>query len=54
MKEIHTIPVPRGYTPEQAFDEMETFGCLVDYRWWRPRFRWPFVRWANIEIDRDD
>lgn len=48
---VHVIPVPHGYTPEDAFDEIETFGQLAEYRWWRWRF-WPgFRSWAVIEVD---
>lgn len=32
--------------PEDAWVEIETMGRFVEYRWWRLRFRWPFVRWA--------
>lgn len=37
--------------PEEAWAEISTLGRLVEYRWWRPRFHWPFVKWATIEID---
>jgi hypothetical protein len=49
--EVVVFPVPRGYTPEQAWAEISVYGQLVDYRWWRPRYHWPFVRWA---IHTDD
>jgi hypothetical protein len=52
--DVHVVPVPRGYTADQAYDEIEAMGCLVEYRWWRLRFRWPFVRWAVVEIERPD
>lgn len=48
------IPVPRGMTPEDAFAEIVTLGELVEYRWWRPRFRWPLLRWAVIEVDEPE
>lgn len=28
MKTVHVIPVPDGYTPEQAWAEIEVFGHL--------------------------
>lgn len=52
MLVVHVIPVPHGYTPEESWDEISTFGELVDYRWWRWRFRWPFVKWAVFEEQR--
>jgi hypothetical protein len=51
VRQVHVIPVPRGMTPEEAFAEIETFGELVEYRWWRLRFRWPWRRWAVVEVD---
>lgn len=48
---VHTFPVPAGMTPEEAFAEIEHMGRLVEYRWWKPRFHWPFVKWAVIEVD---
>lgn len=48
---LHVIPVPGGMTPEDAHEEIMTMGRLVEYRWWRPRFRWPFRRWAVMEVD---
>ena len=50
---IHVMPVPKGMTTEQAFEEIRVFGRFVDYRWWRLRFRWPFVTWAVVEEDDD-
>ena len=52
MKEIHVYPVPGGMTAEDAFDELEIYGEFVEYRWWRPRFRWPWRRWAVMEVER--
>jgi hypothetical protein len=49
MCEVHVYPVPRGYTPEQAWEEINVFGQLVDYRWWKPRFWCP--RWAVMEVE---
>lgn len=49
--EVHVIPVWPGMTPEQSFDEIETFGRIVEYRWW-----WRFTRrvqWATIHVDAD-
>jgi hypothetical protein len=46
---VHVIPVPRGYTPEQAWDEIDTLGALVEARWWKPRFWFP--RWAVVVVD---
>lgn len=51
---IHTIPVPRGYTPEEAWVEISTMGRLVEYRWWKFWFRWPFVRWAIVVERREE
>lgn len=48
--QIHVIPVPYGYTPDQAYDEIRVFGRLLDYRWWRWRFQWPFRQWAVVEV----
>ena len=46
---LSVYPVPRGMTDEQAWEELEAVGEFVEYRWWRLRFRWPFVRWAVRE-----
>jgi hypothetical protein len=54
MKSYHVVPVPRGYTAEQVYLETKVFGRLVDYRWWRPRFHWPFLKWATIEVEEPD
>lgn len=51
MKSVHVTPVPHGMTADEAFAEIDTMGRLVEYRWWRLRFRWPFVKWAVIEVD---
>lgn len=48
---VHVFPVPGGMTPEQAFDEIETLGELIEYRWWKPRFHWPFRCWAVMEVE---
>ena len=45
---ITVFPVPRGMTTEEAHEEIKTMGRLVEYRPWRLRFRWPFVRWAVV------
>lgn len=54
MKVFHVFPVPKGMDVEEAFAEIEVFGELVEYRWWRLRFHWPFVRWAYREVEEDD
>ena len=47
---VYTVyPVPRGMTDEEAFAEIDLMGELVEYRWWRPRFHWPFVQWCVME-----
>jgi len=48
---IHVFPVPWGMTAEEAWAELLVMGRFLEYRWWRLRFRWPFVRWAVIEED---
>jgi hypothetical protein len=53
MTTLHVIPVPRGMTPEEAHAEIRAFGELVEYRWWRLRFRWPLVKWAVVEEEDD-
>lgn len=47
------IPVPHGMTPEQAFEEIQLMGGLVEYRWWRLRFRWPFRKWAVFITEQE-
>ncbi len=54
MLVLHVYPVPRGMTADQAWDEIELLGELVEYRWWRLRFRWPFVRWAWRQTEEDE
>lgn len=51
MRQVHVIPVPGGMEADEAWAEIETFGHLVEYRWWKPRFRWPWRRWAVVEVD---
>lgn len=46
---IHVIPVPRGMSVDEAFDEIQTMGRFVEYRWWRFRFHWPFRQWAAVQ-----
>ena len=48
---LHVFPVPRGITDEEAFAECELMGGFVEYRWWRLRFRWPFVKWCVWEVE---
>lgn len=54
VREVHVIPVPHGYDPEDAWMEILIYGRLIDYRWWRWRFRWPFVKWAVFEDEPPD
>lgn len=49
--EVHTIPVPIGYTVEMAWEEIVAMDQLVEYRWWKPRY-W-FCRWANVAVWED-
>lgn len=51
MKHVHVIPVPGGMTADEAWAEIATLGRLVEYRWWKPRFRWPWRKWAVVEVD---
>jgi len=51
---IHVFPVPRGMTPEEAWAELSVFQSFPEYRWWRLRFRWPFLRWAWLRVDEED
>lgn len=34
MTKAHVIPVPEGMTPEDAWQEIQTMGELVGFRWW--------------------
>lgn len=45
---IHVIPVPRGYTAEDAWWEIQTFGKLRR-RWWQV-----FLRPTWVVIEEDD
>lgn len=54
MHVAEVIPVPAGMTPEEAFEEMEALGRFLEYRWWKPRFHWPLLKWAVIEYEEDD
>lgn len=45
---IVVYPVPRGYTPEQAWAELGIFGKFCGYRFWKPRFWRP--HWAIMEV----
>lgn len=47
---VAVFPVPAGMTPEEAWLELSVMGRFVEYRWWRPRFRWPFRTWAVWEM----
>lgn len=51
---VHVFPVPRGMEPEDAWAEISTLGQLIEYRWWRLRFRWPFRKWAVVVIEPDE
>lgn len=48
---VYVFPVPGGMEPDDAFEEIETFGQLVGFRWWKPRFRWPFRKWAVVSVE---
>ena len=50
MTTYHVIPVEAGQTAEDAFDEQEVMGGVVEYRWWW-RFRRPRPRWAIVKVD---
>lgn len=58
MKTIHVIPVPACMTTDDAFDEIEIMGELVEQRtWWRRA--WCRVRhgrrvWATVEVIADE
>lgn len=54
MKAVHVIPVPGGMTPEDAFAEIDTYGQLLEYRWWKPRFHWPLRKWAVVTVEDDE
>jgi hypothetical protein len=47
---IHVFPVWAGMTVEEAFDEQETMGRVVEYRWWW-RFTRPRPEWAIVKVD---
>ena len=50
MSEIWVLAVPRHMSVQDAVIEIETFGELVGYRWWKPRFWWP--RWTCVRVTR--
>lgn len=54
MSTLHVIPVPRGMSVEESYEEIATMGRFVEYRWWKLRYRWPFVRWAVIDVIEED
>lgn len=46
MRTLHVYPVPHGMTPEEAWEEIEVMGHLVEYSRWNWRY-WPgFRSWA--------
>jgi hypothetical protein len=45
MKHVHTIPVPAGATPEDAWAEICLMGCLIGV---------DDVMWANVECDGEE
>ena len=49
MKRFTVFPVPKGMDTWEAWAELEVFGYFPEYRWWRPRFRWPLVKWCVME-----
>jgi hypothetical protein len=51
---VHVFPIPRGMTADEAFAEIDVMGGLVEYRWWRLRFRWPFVRWGRRQVEEEN
>jgi len=51
MVRVTVFPVPRGMDVWEAWAELEVFGCFPEYRWWRLRYRWPFVRWHVVRED---
>lgn len=53
MTIVHVIPVRAGMSTDDAFEEIQTFGRLVEYRWWRLRFRWPRRKWAVV-VEEDE
>lgn len=46
---VVVYPVPRGYTPDQAYDELEVFGTFHGYRWYKPRFWFP--HYSTVMVD---
>ncbi len=46
MKHLHTIPVPRGMTPNEAWAELCIMGEYISPD--------PYSTWANIECDGDE
>lgn len=50
--ELHIIPVPPGYTAQQAWEEIETMGGLAGWRWWHRFTRRP--AWAVVATGCDD
>jgi hypothetical protein len=51
---VHVFPIPRGMTADEAWAEIAVFGYFPEYRWWRLRFHWPFVRWATRRVDEGE
>jgi len=54
MVRVTVFPVPRGMAVDEAWAEQEVMGKLVEYRWWKPRYRWPFVRWHVMKEEWSD
>jgi hypothetical protein len=54
VKRITVFPVPRGMDLWEAWAELEVFDYFPEYRWWRLRYRWPFVRWHVVEEELDE
>jgi len=54
MVRVTVFPVPRGMTVDEAWAEQEVMGKLVEYRWWKPRYHWPFVRWHVMKEEWSD
>jgi len=51
---VHVWPVPRHMTPQDALEELMTFGRFVEYRWWKPRWWLKPSWWVTIIDEHDD
>jgi hypothetical protein len=41
-------------TPQDALEELMTFGRFVEYRWWKPRWWLKPSWWVTIIDEHDD